>query len=252
MEVIIMANELDETREKPSIEGRDVFVIQKQIPVQPSSSANILEILCWCLLAIPVLVILVGGVREIAPILISVAIGILPGFIWFLKKKGAMEELQRTQQKVQAAASQIDNYIEQRMVILQNAAKLLDKAIELDKDTLKTIAAYRSGVNPDRDNQRNEITAQIDKLANNIKVAFESYPNLEAHNTIADAMQQNAMLQKQITAARELYNDVVLSWNSKIFQWPIYIQVASKAGYTTRIPYSASQEIKDQARGVFF
>lgn len=65
-------------------------------------------------------------------------------------------------------------------------------------------------------------------------------------------MQQNMYLQREITAARELYNDAVDRWNRDIFVWPAYKIVASKNGYTTRIPFVASKEIKEQAKAVFF
>jgi LemA protein len=65
-------------------------------------------------------------------------------------------------------------------------------------------------------------------------------------------MQQNSYLQKEITAAREVYNDTVLKWNSDIFAWPTKMIVAAKAGYTTRIPFTASRETKDKARSTFF
>lgn len=37
-----------------------------------------------------------------------------------------------------------------------------------------------------------------------------------------------------------------------IFAWPTKKIVAAKNGYTTRIPFIASKEIKEQAKGVFF
>ncbi len=85
-----------------------------------------------------------------------------------------------------------------------------------------------------------------------IRVAFEAYPELMAHRALADAMQQNSYLQREITAAREVYNDTVLKWNQDIFAWPTKMIVAAKAGYTTRIPFSVSQEVKEQARAKFF
>ena len=85
-----------------------------------------------------------------------------------------------------------------------------------------------------------------------INVAFEAYPDLKAHAAIADAMQQNSYLQKEITAAREVYNDTVNRWNHEFQAWPTKMIVAAKAGYTTRIPFSASKEIKAKARGTFF
>lgn len=65
-------------------------------------------------------------------------------------------------------------------------------------------------------------------------------------------MQQNSYLQKEITAARALYNDTVNQWNTDIYAWPTKMIVASRAGYTTRIPFTASAEVKAKAREVFF
>ena len=63
-------------------------------------------------------------------------------------------------------------------------------------------------------------------------------------------MQQNMYLQREITAARELYNDTVNAWNRDVFTWPTKQIVAARAGYTTRIPFVASQEIKEKAKSV--
>ena len=64
-------------------------------------------------------------------------------------------------------------------------------------------------------------------------------------------MQQNAYLQKEITAARELYNDTVNIWNRDIYAWPTKMIVAARRGYTTRIHFSTYAEVKEQARGAF-
>jgi LemA protein len=81
---------------------------------------------------------------------------------------------------------------------------------------------------------------------------MENYPDLKAHAELADAMQQNSYTQREITAAREHYNDVVAQWNQILYKWPAYMYVAAKRGYTTRIPFAASKETKEKARGVFF
>ena len=221
-----MANELDELTGPVNNEGRDVAVIEKQLPVKVGVGSKIFEVLLWIL-------------------------GIIPGVVFLFMKIKAGNYLSQLQQKLQHDASQIDNYLEQRVVILQNCAKLLDKAIDLDKTTMTQIAAYRSGMNPG-DGERNAVAQQIDAVGRSINLAFENYPDLKAHAEIADAMQQNAYLQKEITAARELYNDTVNTWNSRIYEWPTKMIVAAKRGYTTRIPFTTSAEIKEQARGVFF
>ena len=59
-------------------------------------------------------------------------------------------------------------------------------------------------------------------------------------------------LQREITAARELYNDSINAWNRDIFAWPTKMIVAARNGYTTRIPFIASAETKQKAKDVFF
>jgi LemA protein len=44
----------------------------------------------------------------------------------------------------------------------------------------------------------------------------------------------------------------VNAWNRDVFAWPSKQIVAARQGYTTRIPFIASKEIKEKATGVFF
>lgn len=221
-----MANQLDEMTGPVNEEGKDINVIQKQIPVKVGVGSTIFEVILWCLC-------------------------IIPGVVFLIKKINAAKYLRQLEQKIQHNASQIDNYLEQRVVILQNCAKLLDKAIDLDKTTFSEIAKYRSG-NVADDAARNELSGALDGVSRKINIAFENYPDLKAHQEIADAMQENSYLQREITAAREVYNDSVYQWNKAIQEWPTKMIVAAKQGYTTRIPFTASKEIKDKARDVFF
>ena len=220
-----MANQLDELNPEVREEGLDTNVIAKKIPAEVGFGSKLFEVLLW-------------------------VCGIIPGVIFLFMKINAQKHFDQLQQKIQRNASQIDNYLEQRVMVLQNCARLLDKAIDLDKSTFENIAKYRSGT--DADAARNEIGGQIETISRNINVAVENYPDLAAHREIADAMQQNMYLQREITAARELYNDTIDTWNRDIFAWPTKKIVAAKNGYTTRIPFIASREVKEQAKGVFF
>ena len=49
----------------------------------------------------------------------------------------------------------------------------------------------------------------------------------------------------------ESYNDTGID-GTQIFAWPTKMIVAARSNYTTRIPLSASKEVKDQARAKFF
>jgi LemA protein len=247
-----MANDLDEITGPVNSDGQDINVINKQIPVTVGSGSKVFEIALWSVGTIPGIILLAIGIIpwwEASLLLIS---GMLPGLIFLFMKVNALAYLRKLQQRIQADASQIDNYLEQRVVILQNVVGLVEKSIDLDKDVMKTVAAYRGGQSPSSDLQRNEASQKLDGLFSRINVAFESYPDLKAHAALADAMRQNSYLQKEITAARTLYNDTLSIWNQDIFAWPTKQIVAAKAGYTTRIPFTASAETKAAARGKFF
>lgn len=226
-----MANELDELTGPVNSAGRDINVIEKQLPVKVGVGSTIFEILLW-------------------------VCGIIPGVIFLFMKINAANYFRKLQQKIQANASEIDNYLEQRVQILQNVAPLVERAINLDKDVMTAVAAYRGGHPPAGDaagdNLRNTVAGQIDSVCGRLFPQVEAYPELKAHAAIADAMQQNAYLQKEITAARTLYNDTVTQWNTDIFSWPTKMIVAARAGYTTRIPFTASAEVKARAREAFF
>lgn len=223
-----MANELDEMTGPVNEQGRDVNVIDKQLQTKGYKSALVLEIILFIL-------------------------AIIPGLIFVLCKIHAGKYLSQLQQKIQHDASQIDNFLEQRVVVLENTAALVNKAVNLDKETFTEVARLRSGAPAaNSDVARNELNSAIENVNSKINVAMEAYPELKSHNEIAQAMQQNSYLQREITAAREVYNDTVQQWNMAIFDWPCKCMVAHKRGYTTRVPFTASKETKERARGVFF
>ncbi|MDY5955183.1 MAG: LemA family protein [Kiritimatiellia bacterium] len=219
-------NELDELTGPVNQQGRDIQVIERQLPVQVGFGSTLFEIILWLC-------------------------GILPGLIFLFMKISAGNYFRRLQQKIQADASTIDNYLEQRVVILSNLATLVSKAVALDSDVMKAVAAFRGGRLPEG-MSRNEAQAQLDGAFGRLFPQVEAYPELKAHETIIEAMRQNAYLQREITAARSLYNDTVAQWNRDLFRWPTYQIVAARAGYTTRIPFSASAELKQAARKNFF
>ncbi|MGM9813693.1 MAG: LemA family protein [Candidatus Enteromonas sp.] len=220
-----MANELDETRDPVNESGRDIRVIEKSLPVTTDWRSTVFQVFMWFPL-------------------------IIPGIIFAIMKINARSHLQMLQQKIQHDASTVDNFLLNRVNILQNTASLLEKSIKLDRETFADIAKYRSGNFSDE--QRNEVAHKLDLAERSINIALEAYPDLKAHADIQNAMQQNNYTQREITAAREAYNDTVLEWNSIIYRWPTYRIVAAKAGYTTRIPFSVSQEIREQANSNFF
>ena len=249
-----MANLLDEVTGPVNNNGREVNVIDRQLPVKVGFGSVLFEIALW--ITIPALVLLyVYLMGETLPnrLLIAIGgsiIGVLPGVIFIFRKIAAHNYFQQLEQRIQAEASNIDNFLEQRVQVLQNVVGLVERAIELDKDVMKSVAALRGGaVNADN---RAQVDEQLNSAFGRLFPQVEAYPELRSHNVIADAMQQNSYLQREITAARTVYNSRVTQWNTDIFAWPAKMIVAAREGYTTRIPFTASSYVKEMARSKFF
>lgn len=249
-----MANLLDETQGPVNDNGRDVHVIDRQLPVTITFRSTLFEIALWVTLPLLTLIYVLAMGDQLADAT-TVAIGgcvagVLPGVVFIFMKISARNYFLKLEQRIQAEASNIDNYLEQRVQILQNVVGLVNRAIDLDKDVMKAVAALRGGkVN---EANRSDVNSQLNMACGRLFPQVEAYPDLKAHQAIADAMQQNNYLQREITAARTVYNSRVTQWNTDLFSWPTKMIVAARQGYTTRIPFTASAETREMARSKFF
>lgn len=247
-----MANLLDEVNGPYNDAGREARVIDKQLPVTIGFESVLFELFIW-LIGFAIAGAVIYFKREElgnGGMLIAGGLAFLPGLIYSIMKIKARSYFSQLEQKIQRSASTIGNYQEQRFEILKNVVGLVQKAVNLDSDVMKAVAAYRGGVAPDASlGERDEaITRGFAALMPHV----ENYPELQAHASIADAMRQNNYLQREITAARDLYNQQVLIWNTEVFSWPVKQIVAARMHLTTRVPFTVSKETLEGSKSVFF
>lgn len=236
-----MANLLDEMNPQTMDQGRDVNVIAKQIPVTVTASEQMIPTI---ISGVGVLLAVLGVIIQQWGMLIFL---LLPLYV-YKKMASTSSYFSGLEQKINAFASEIDNYMEQKVIILTDTANLVNKSIDLDKELFTNIAKYRSGNISDL----SKADSAIRSAERSIQIALENYPDLKSQDVIADAMQKNNYLQREITAARSAYNDAVFQWNREIFIFPFNKIVAAKEGKTTRIPFIAAKETKERSRGEFF
>ncbi len=231
----------------------EVFVAQRSIPIEPDKSATMLfrgvgaagvAVMLYILIMRP------GG-DDFLPALLKGLCALIPFAILFWQKKTTASHFQGLMQKINGLASEIDNYIDQQIDILKNVAPLVEKSIDLDKDVMKSVAAFRGGVDITNEN-RNAVASQVSATYRALVPHMEAYPDLKAHAVIAEAMQKAEHLRKEITAARTLYNDRVAQWNREVFEWPIKRMVAAEEHYRTLVPFAIDAERKEGMHQVFF
>ena len=247
-----MANPLDELNAPYNPDGLEARVIHKQLPVQIGIESVIFEIAIWAsgFVIAAIITFAVKPQWENWGMLLLWLAAFLPGVIYAIMKINAKNYFMSLLQRIQSSASTLGNYQEQRFEILKNVVGLVQKAVNLDSDVMKAVAAYRGGVAPDASlGERDEaITRGFAALMPHV----ENYPELQAHASIADAMRQNNYLQREITAARDLYNQQVLIWNTEVFSWPVKQIVAARMHLTTRVPFTVSKETLEGSKSVFF
>lgn len=247
-----MANPLDEVTGPVNEAGREVRVIEKQLPVEIGAGSVVFEIAVWLagFAIAAVIQFVVKPQWENWGFVVLWAAAFLPGVIYAIMKIQAKNYFMQLLQRIQASASTIGNYQEQRFEILKNVAGLVKQSIDLDKDVMTAVAAYRGGGAPDGDlNANAEI---LNRGFGRLFPQIEAYPELKAHAQIAEAMRQNSYLQREITAARDLYNQVVLIWNTEIYNWPVKQIVAARQHFTTKIPFSVSTAVIEGSKSKFF
>ncbi|MBR7145961.1 MAG: LemA family protein [Lentisphaeria bacterium] len=250
-----MVKQIDRRNGPVASEGNDVNVIMVENYAEIGVGSTIFEICIFAVGFVPALLMTLGAIAVTSNVMIVFwLLGIVPGGIYWMMKMQARNFFNQLDQKIQEKASEIDNYMEQRVVILDNVARLVEKATTLDQTVMTEVAALRGGgtVVDDPGAARNERVAQIDRAFTSLVPHLEAYPELRSHEAIASAMRQNSYLQKEITAARTMYNNTVALWNRSIFDWPVKQIVAARSGYRTIIPFAASQETKERARATVF
>ena len=170
----------------------------------------------------------------------------------------------RGRNMVEEAWSGISVQLKRRHDLIPNLVEVARGYMQHEASTLEAVARARSQAVQASEALRGH-TGQAQALGalaaaeqalgsslGRLMVVAEAYPELKAHNAIADAMQQNDYLQREITAARTVYNSRVTQWNTDIFSWPTKMIVAARQGYTTRIPFTASAQTREMARSKFF
>ena len=247
-----MGNPLDEVTGPVNEQGREVRVIEKQLPVEIGFGSVLFEIAVWTVgFAVAAVVqFLVKPAWEDWGFVVLWAAAFLPGIIYAVMKIQAKNYFMQLLQRLQASASTIGNYQEQRFEILKNVAGLVKQSIDLDKEVMTAVAAYRAGGAPE--GRLNENAAVLDRGFGRLFPQIEAYPELKAHAQIAEAMRQNSYLQREITAARDLYNQVVLIWNTEVYHWPVRQIVAARQHFTTKIPFSVSSAVIEGSKSTFF
>lgn len=125
------------------------------------------------------------------------------------------------QNEINQAASTIDTQLTKRADTLIKVANLLSSYKEHEQSLFSDIARLRSLAQSGR---KFEQTGELNELTNGVLsrmvVTFENYPQLKTSELYKEGMEQAIYLEREISAARRLYNFKVTEFNSEILTYP--------------------------------
>lgn len=131
----------------------------------------------------------------------------------------------RKQMHINQAASGIEVQLAQRRDTLVKLVDATKSSMKFEQDLLKDVVSLRN-VTIDKSNavQANE---KIERSFGRLLATFERYPEIKSTQTIQNLMSNADYQEREIAAARRLYNAEVTDFNQEIFAWPACIPAVS-------------------------
>jgi LemA protein len=144
---------------------------------------------------------------------------------------GMYNSLVKIRNQVRNAWKQIDVQLKRRHDLIPNLVNAVKGQMEFEKGTLESVIQARSAAV----NAKNitESIAKEDMLSSALSKLFavvENYPTLKSNESVRPFMEELTTTENQISFARQFYNDISTSFNTKIEMFPTNL-FASSLGF---------------------
>jgi LemA protein len=141
--------------------------------------------------------------------------------VFILTSIGYYNGFVSSNQKIEAAMSEIDNQQQRRSDLVPNLVNTVKGYASHEKEVFENIAKARqmyssTSSTSDKIKADQEMSSSLSRL---IAVA-ENYPELKSDKHFTDLMTQLEGTENRLSVARKNYNDSVKKYNSKISRFP--------------------------------
>jgi len=152
----------------------------------------------------------------IAAIVIGVIVVVVVLFFWL-----AYNSLVKNRNRVDNAWSQIDVQLKRRHDLIPNLVETVKGYAAHERGTFEAVTAARANAINAQGAQ--ETAAAENVLTGALKSLFavaEAYPDLKANQNFLQLQEEVTATEDKVAYARQFYNDSVLTYNTKIQQFP--------------------------------
>ncbi|HXY19571.1 MAG TPA: LemA family protein [Gemmatimonadales bacterium] len=142
------------------------------------------------------------------------------------------------------AWKQIDVQLKRRHDLIPNLVNTVKGSMSFEKDTLQAVVDARSKAMASGGGVKETAAAEgaLTGALGKLFVVMERYPDLKSSQNVRDLQEELSSTENKIAFARQLYNDVATSYNTKQQQFPTNL-VAGLA----KAEHAELWEIEDQA-----
>jgi LemA protein len=148
--------------------------------------------------------------------------------------------------RVDKAWANIDVALKQRHDTLPNLVAAVRDVMTFEQTVLEDVTRLRDAYDPDRPiPEQGELSSETSRAVRSLFVVVENYPTLRSQTNVLSLEAEIERLEGVIADRRELYNDQVYRYNTRIAQVPAVLY-ASLFGWVRRDSFSARDE--DRAR----
>jgi LemA protein len=124
-------------------------------------------------------------------------------------------------QRIDKAWSNIDVALKQRHDQLPNLVNAVRSLMAFEQDVLTEVARARSAYSPTAPIPDQAVVSEATSSAvRSLFAVVENYPDLKSQGNVASLQAEIERLEGMIAARRELYNDQVYRYNTRIAQVP--------------------------------
>jgi LemA protein len=137
-------------------------------------------------------------------------------------------------QRIDKAWANIDVILKQRHDELPRLVEAVRGLMGFERDVLEEVTHLRAGYRPDDPIDRQGRVAAATTLGvKHLLAVVEAYPDIKSHVSVLALQAEIARLEEMLADRRELYNDMVYHFNTRIRTVPA-ILIASLFGWTPR------------------
>ena len=152
----------------------------------------------------------------IAAIVIVVIVVVVLAFFWF-----GYNSLVRNRNRVDNAWSQIDVQLKRRHDLIPNLVETVKGYAAHERGTFESVTNARANaINAQGPQQTAQAENMLTGALKSLFAVAEAYPDLKANQNFLQLQEELTATEDKVAYARQFYNDSVLTYNTRIQQFP--------------------------------